>query len=33
MNNPFNKELSYIKNPKIKNSLKTMISKLPDYFK
>ena len=32
MNNPFNKELSYIKNPKIKNSLKTMISKLPDYF-
>lgn len=32
MNNAFNKELSYVKNPRIKNSLKTMISKLPDYF-
>ncbi len=32
MNNAFNKELSYIKNIRIKNSLKTMIEKLPEYF-
>lgn len=28
----FNKEINYIKNPKIKNSLITMLKKLPDYF-
>ncbi len=28
----FKKELNYIKNPKIRNSCKTMIELLPDYF-
>ena len=28
----FNKELSYIKDEKIKNSLKTMLNLLPEYF-
>ena len=32
MKNTFEKELSYIKNQRIKNSLITMINKLPDYF-
>ena len=32
MNKDFNKELYYIKDERIKNSLKTMINKLPDYF-
>ncbi len=28
----FNKELSYIKDKKIRNSLKTMLNLLPEYF-
>ncbi len=32
MTNPFEKEINYIKNERIKNSLITMINKLPDYF-
>lgn len=32
MHNEFTKELSYIKNDRIKNSLITMINKLPEYF-
>lgn len=32
MEEQFKKELSYIKNSRIKNSLITMINKLPDYF-
>ena len=32
MHEIFNKEINYIKNKRIKNSLITMLDKLPDYF-
>ena len=32
MHEKFNKEINYIKNDRIKNSLVIMLDKLPDYF-